>query len=174
MCIHLRLIFEGQRLCVATSERYTAADWNAKSNWFRKSFSDLDNATDRLNELWSRVENTYSKLRTKHGPVTAAQLKAALAAFGQEPGAVSPELLVLFGEFRDGLLGKGFQMSTVRSYTSTLNGLAEWVEGRGGALALTNFNLAAYEDLFGWLRSVRTLEKFGSGLCKKINRTRWN
>ncbi len=77
--IHLRLIFDGQRLRVATRERCKAADWNEKSNWFRKSFADLENATTRLQTLRNRIETTYSNLRTKHGPVTAAQLKAALA-----------------------------------------------------------------------------------------------
>ena len=157
--IHLRLIFEGQRLRVATGEQCTAADWNTKSNWFRKSFADLDNATERLKVLRNLIEDCYSKLRTQHGAVTAAQLKAAVAVAGKEPVAASPELLTLFTEFRDGLLGRGFQLSTVKSYTSTLNGLAEWVEGRGGALALANFDLTAYEDLLGWLRSVRELEK---------------
>ena len=157
--IHLRAVFEGQRLRVATGERCLAADWNAKTNWFRKSFADLDNATDRLKALRNRIEETYSTLRTKLGKVTAAELKTAVAAAGQEPVAESAELLALFGEFRDGLLGRGFQLSTVKSYTSTLNGLAEWLEDREQPLLLTEFNLQAYEELLGWLRAVRELEK---------------
>jgi len=58
--IHLRVIFDGQRLRVATGERCTAADWNDKSNWFRKSFPDLDNASDRLKTLRNRVEDSYN------------------------------------------------------------------------------------------------------------------
>jgi site-specific recombinase XerD len=157
--IHLRVIFDGQRLRVASGERCTAADWNTKAKWFRRSFGDLDNATERLNNLRSLIEKCYSTLRTKHGTVTAAQLKAAVAAVGQEPAADSPGFLALFTEFRDGLLGRGFQLSTVKSYTSTLNGLAEWAEGRRGTLALAGFDMAAYEELLGWLRSVRALEK---------------
>ena len=144
---------------VATGERCTAADWNEKTRWFRKSFTDLDNTTERLRELRNLVENSYSDLRTEHGTVTAAQLKAVIAAVGREPVAASPDFLALFAEYRDGLLGRGYQVSTVKSYTSTLNGLAEWVEGRGGALALADYNLTAHEELLGWLRGVRTLEK---------------
>ena len=156
--IHLRLFFDGQRSRIATGERCTAAEWNEKANWFRKSFADLDNATERLQSLRNRVEDAYSTLRTKYSVVTPEMLKAAMAGTSKEVEEM-PDMLEVFGEFRDGLLGRGYQLATVKSFTSTLNGVAEWAAGQGGRLTLAGFDMEAYESLLGWLRSVRGLQK---------------
>ena len=52
--IRLVATFDNQRLRLSTGEKCRAAEWNDKSGWFRKSFSDLDNATIRLNGLRKR------------------------------------------------------------------------------------------------------------------------
>lgn len=157
--------FENQRLRLATGEQCVAADWNKKSAWFRKSFADLDNATERLNALRGRVEQAYSGLRTKHGAVTAAQLRAALTV----AAAPTAGLVALFGKYVGVLPAKGFRASTVRAYASVRNSLQAWADGRGGALTLADFDMAAYEDLLGWLRAVRGLaDNSVAGFVKRV------
>ncbi|QKG51411.1 hypothetical protein [Hymenobacter sp. BRD67] len=58
--IHLRATFDGQGLRLATGEQCIAADWKDKQGWFRKSFTDLDNATLRLKAQRNRLEDAYS------------------------------------------------------------------------------------------------------------------
>ena len=163
--IHIRLVFEGQRLRVATGERCKAADWNVKSGGFRKSFTDLDNAVTRLQKLRNRIETTYSNLRTKHGAVTAAQLKSALAVAAAGP---VPDLVELFGEYVVAMPGLGFAANTVRAYGSVRNALAEW-SGGSEDMQLADFDMAAYEDLLGWLRTVRGLaDNSVAGFVKRL------
>ena len=163
--VRLIATFENQRVRLATGEQCLAADWNKKSGWFRKTFPDLDNATKRLNALRVRVELAYSELRTKHGTVTAGQLKAALTA----AAAPTAGLVALFGEYVGIMPGLGFAASTVRAYASVRNTLDEWAGGRGGALTLADFDMAAYEDLLGWLRAVRGLaDNSVAGFVKRV------
>ncbi|TYZ12617.1 tyrosine-type recombinase/integrase [Hymenobacter lutimineralis] len=164
--IRLVVTFDNQRLRLATKEKCRASEWNDKSGWFRKSFGDLDNATLRLQALRNRVETAYSQLRTKYGTVTAAQLKLALAVAAEAP---TPKLTDLFGEYVVAMPGLGFAANTVRAYRSVHNTLTEWIGSREEALLLSDFDMTAYEELLGWLRSVRGLaDNSVAGFVKRL------
>jgi len=153
--IHLRATFDNQRLRVATGERCVAADWNKDKGWFRKSFADLDNATDRLRDLRTRIENLYSDLRTEFGtPPTPAQLKAALTTAGK-PKATAPGLVELLDEHRAVLLGRGFRANTLKGYKTTRNAVAEWVETLPSGLTVADYDSSAHDSLLAWLRSEK-------------------
>ncbi|OON67297.1 site-specific integrase [Hymenobacter sp. CRA2] len=150
--IRLVATFENQRLRLATKEKCLASEWNERTGWFRKSFTDIDNATTRLKDLRDRVETAYSDLRTKHGAVTVAQLKAALSV---EAGAPAPGLVELLDEHRAGLPGRGFRANTVKGYKTTRNAVAEWVATLPSGMTVPEYNAAAHDALIGWLREEK-------------------
>lgn len=95
-----------------------ATEWNEKTGWFRKSFSDINNAALRLRALRKLVEDSYSELRTKlGGTVTGPALRAAVAAVNA-PAALAPGLVELLDEHRAVLVSRGFRANTIKGYNN--------------------------------------------------------
>ena len=153
--IRMLAYFDGQRLFVATAERCLASEWNEEKGCFRRSFTDIDNAEQRLKALRARVETAYSNLLTAGTKPTLALMRAALAPAPTVLVAPAPSLVELLDEYRRVLVGRGFRYNTLKAYGTTRNAVAEWVSTLPGTITTAEYDAAAHDELLSWLRSER-------------------
>ena len=154
--VYLVAHFNQQRLRLSTNEKCLPAQWDEKRQQFRRSYPGFQEANELLAALSARVVEAHRRQRAEGLTPTPQRLKEALNP-APAPVVLEQSLVLLMGEFRDVLRGRGYMRDTLRHYLVSHNWLRDFEAHRKRKLLAGAYSLEDHDALLHYLTLVRKL-----------------